>query len=463
MFLAPANRTPDTGHRTPELPGARPGGRFLLPVSGFLVPVLWASIASASPTLQSDDDPYPGIHHEVWRDASVPQRIHLVRIDLSSSELTLFATAEDERGARPSAYADDVGAQVAINGDAFAVAGYVPRGLAVGGGEAWSMTADDGASGFLRFGRVAERTQAAIVEPEDVVAFGELPASTQGVVSGRPLLVRAGHATAQFDCGDALAIPCVRAPRTAVAVSADGNTMWLAVVDGWQAASLGMTCAELAAFLDARGVHDALALDGGGASALVLGTGVISSPSDGAERTVANHLAVRYGALTPGQLVGFIRERDVFDTTANLPGALATLDDGRTDTVGADGMFNFPGVSPRLACVTASLTGYRTETRCVQVVGGEVNYDSMALYPNSDFPDAGPGGPDATPIDGGGPLGDGGPIGDGGGAMVGDGGDPGPTGCCQAGGGSSGSALALLVALGLRRRRRPRDGQPASA
>jgi len=398
------------------------------------------------------------VHHEVWRDAAVPWRLHLVRIDLSSSELTLFATAEDERGARPSDYADDVGAQIAINGDAFAVAGYVPRGLAIGDGEPWSTTEDDAASGFVRFGRVAERTQAAILEPEDVLDASDLPASTQGVVSGRPLLVRAGHATAQFDCGDAVAIPCVRAPRTAVALSADGNTMWLAVVDGWQAASLGMTCAELAAFLDARGVHDALALDGGGASSLVLGAGVVSAPSDGAERTVANHLAIRYGALTPGQVVGFIRERDVFDTGANLPGALATLDDGRTDTVGADGMFNFPGVSPRLACVTASLAGYRTETRCAQVIGGELNYASIALYPNSDFPDAGPGGPDAATIDGG-VTGDGGVSGDGGGAMVGDGGDPGPTGCCSSGGSTSGGLL-LGVALGLRRRRRPRDGAP---
>ena len=65
--------------------------------------------------------------------------------------------------------------------------------------------------------------------------------------------------------------------------------MWLAVTDGWQAGSIGMTAAELAAFLGERGAYVAIALDGGSSSALVVDGALISSPSDGVERTVANH------------------------------------------------------------------------------------------------------------------------------------------------------------------------------
>jgi hypothetical protein len=187
--------------------------------------------------------------------------------------------------------------------------------------------------------------------------------------------------------------------------------------------------------------------------------GVVSAPSDGAERVVANHLAIRHGALTPGQLVGFIRERDVFDPNASLSGVLVTLDDGRTDTTGTDGLYNFPGVSPRLACVTAEKAGYRTETACKQVVSGMVNYNSMALYPLSDFPDAGPG-PDASLADAsvGGdaePGTDGG--GNGGDDDGGDGGGGGG-GCCDAGGSRSAGPIPLSVLVASRWRRRSREG-----
>jgi MYXO-CTERM domain-containing protein len=273
------------------------------------------------------------------------------------------------------------------------------------------------------------------------------------------MLVRAGQPETGFDCDDEIAIPCLRAPRAAIGLSADGNTMWLVVVDGWQAGSLGMTATELAAFLDALGARDAIALDGGGAATLYVAGegGVVNDPSDGAERTIANHLAIRHGALTPGQLVGFIRERDVFDTTANLEGALVTLDDGRTDTTGADGLYNFAGVSPRYACVTAELDGYRPESSCKQVLSGQVNYNSIALYPWSDFPDAGPGGPDAAPPDapsgpdGGGPTGDGGN--NAGGDAGGGGGGGGGCGCRAAT--DAGSWWILAIALVALRRRRP--------
>ncbi len=60
-----------------------------------------------------------------------------------------------------------------------------------------------------------------------------------------------------------------RHPRSAVGVEA-GGAVWLVVVDGRQPASRGVTLPELAAILLDLGAADALNLDGGGSSALVV-------------------------------------------------------------------------------------------------------------------------------------------------------------------------------------------------
>jgi hypothetical protein len=188
---------------------------------------------------------------------------------------------------------------------------------------------------------------------------------------------------------------------------------------------------------------------------MVLGGAEIASPSDGVERAVANHLGVRYGSLPKGTLVGFIRAKDIFNGT-DLPGAVATLDDGRQQTVGASAMYDFANVTPRYACVTASFTGYHAAKRCVQVLENTVNYDSIALFPNSQFVDANPNAPDAS-LDPDARVVDAQPGDDGGNPLGGDGGGAAPHGCCSAGGSTFSGGdplLALGVALVVRWRRR---------
>ena len=393
--------------------------------------------AAAAPALSSQRDPHPGIRYELWVDAAVPARIHLVRIDLTSQEIALYATKEADRGRTTRQLSDLLDAQVAINGDAFAVAGYVPRGLAIGDATPWSNTSDDEHTALLHLRRVGEpaigheRTLAAISTPEIIATPATLPDGTQGAIGGRPLLVRNGAVEAQFDCNDPVTLACTRAPRSAAALSADGNTLWLATVDGWQAGSLGLTAAELAAFLRGRGAHAALALDGGSSASLVLDGVVVSTPSDGVERPVANHLAIKYGALPAGSLVGLICRDDVFacrdDVTLRLPGATVTLDDGRVRTSDANGFYSFTGITPRLACVTVKLAGYKTRVQCQTVGAGLQTYNSVALTMGVDPPDAGAPA-DAPPAE---PLPDGGtgPRPDGGGGFT----EPGPGGCCEAG------------------------------
>lgn len=82
-----------------------------------------------------------------------------------------------------------------------------------------------------------------------------------------------------------------RAPRTAAGVD-DRGRLLLLTVNGRQASSVGLTLTELAQVMAHLGARDALNLDGGGSSTMVLRGDLFNLPSDGRERTVGNALLV---------------------------------------------------------------------------------------------------------------------------------------------------------------------------
>lgn len=84
-----------------------------------------------------------------------------------------------------------------------------------------------------------------------------------------------------------------RAPRSAVAVLKNGNYLF-GVVDGRQASSHGLTLTDWAKLLVKMGARDAINLDGGGSSELVVGGVVQNSPSDGSERYVGSALILQH-------------------------------------------------------------------------------------------------------------------------------------------------------------------------
>lgn len=86
-----------------------------------------------------------------------------------------------------------------------------------------------------------------------------------------------------------------RHPRTAAGYNRDSTIAYFAVVDGRQSLSAGMSLSELADLMLSLGAHNAVNLDGGGSSTMVIHNQVVNSPSDpGGERSVANALfAVR--------------------------------------------------------------------------------------------------------------------------------------------------------------------------
>jgi hypothetical protein len=408
-------------------------------------------------------DPHPGIHRETWKDASIPAVVRVIRVDLTNSSIQLVATSPDHRGMTTSAYSSLEQAAVAINGDSFSVADFQPTGLAMGlvGGQptVWPGTADDGTSAVFDYRSTAtpttgEYTLAELVPTGLVVTPDMLPTGTLGVVSGRPLLVRDRVAIAHYDCNDPLAIPCVRAPRSALALSNNGNSLWLVAVDGWQSTSAGLTDAELATFLQATfSVDMAMALDGGSSSTLVVDGSVVSNPSDGVERTVANHLAVQFQPVKSGAIVGSVCRKTFTPCNTPIAGATLTLDNGKTATAASSGSYLFTGLTPRYTCVTATATNYHSIERCVVVgPGPNPTYDSIAMQPcpsggcppvDAAVPDAAVHYPDASALVDGGPR-------DGGNPEMGPGG-----GCCQSGSNRPplAAVLGVLAVWWLARRR----------
>ncbi len=83
-----------------------------------------------------------------------------------------------------------------------------------------------------------------------------------------------------------------RHPRTAIGWRADGKLILL-TVDGRQKLSVGMTMDELASLMLELGCVEAMNLDGGGSTAMVVKNKIVNSPSDASgERAVSDALLI---------------------------------------------------------------------------------------------------------------------------------------------------------------------------
>jgi hypothetical protein len=114
-------------------------------------------------------------------------------------------------------------------------------------------------------------------------------------VGGFPQLLAGGERVGDLLVGGRPDFAAERHPRTAVGFDLEQERLWLVVVDGRQAGwSAGMTLPELTRLLEGLGVQDALNLDGGGSSVMIVRGRRMSRPSHvGGERAVVNGLALR--------------------------------------------------------------------------------------------------------------------------------------------------------------------------
>ena len=145
---------------------------------------------------------------------------------------------------------------------------------------------------------------------------------------GRPLLVENGEPVGTYSTPSSC--PDLN-PHTAVGLSRDRQTLYLVVVDGRSSASIGMTCADEAELLADLGAWTALSLDGGGSTTMWVDGDIVNDPSDGSERTVANHLAVIAGSGAPGSC-DWTQDEVVLDAGDDQPSDVDG--DGRADLCG---------------------------------------------------------------------------------------------------------------------------------
>lgn len=114
-----------------------------------------------------------------------------------------------------------------------------------------------------------------------------LTLSTSSPISGIDFMVGGSHALiVNGEPGELSSHLGGRHPRTAIGIDHE-RFVYFVVVDGRSSASVGMTLVELQNYLSQLGLVDAINLDGGGSSTMVLQQSVVNGPSDGRERAVA--------------------------------------------------------------------------------------------------------------------------------------------------------------------------------
>jgi hypothetical protein len=155
------------------------------------------------------------------------------------------------------------------------------------GAEPWIGIADV-ASSEVRFGWPVDR------------ARGD---GVTEAVGGFPDLIDGGRRVGDLEVAARPAFAAARHPRTAIGWDGRTGTLWMVVVDGRQPPySAGMTLPELTELFEALGADEALNLDGGGSTTLVLGGSLLNRPSDPTgERAVANALALVVDPMSCGR------------------------------------------------------------------------------------------------------------------------------------------------------------------
>jgi hypothetical protein len=230
--------------------------------------------------------------------AAEPRRLRGValRIDLQAQGISFLATpANGDRAGETdaqltSAFLEKHGLQAAINAAPFDIVHDQPgkpqdvHGLLVSEGKKVSKAASSPAL-------VIDRDNRAWIEDP----MSRVPESAWNAVGGFAVILRGGEPTGRGD--DKLH------PRTAAGVSKDGRWLYWVVVDGRQFGhSGGVSTGELAALFQRLGAWDAINLDGGGTSTLVVAgpdgkPQILNSPVHrgipGQERLSACHLGVR--------------------------------------------------------------------------------------------------------------------------------------------------------------------------
>lgn len=240
-----------------------------------------------------------------------PQRVWIVRVDTSAKGVAFSLTEpKPQRGddgknyetacETTLAFARRTGASLAVNTSAFGP-------LRSREGEPMDLTGLAAREGAI-FSKPARGFGAMYVSREGRIRLSGPPLDSKvvwNVIPGFRMLIddkKVAVEQSEYESNFGGANP-----RTAVGADRDGSTLWIVVADGRQPGyAVGLTLAELAAVFQAIGAWDALNLDGGGSTTLVIRCAdgehrVLNRPIHGgvpgALRQVGNNL----GVMAPGE------------------------------------------------------------------------------------------------------------------------------------------------------------------
>jgi len=241
-----------------------------------------------------------GVVYRAIRGRSQPWNVHLIEVDADRCELgfrvvragPLEGRIEVSEMARRS----EPGVIAAINGDFFTPED-IPLGVEVSQGDMRGRTSRPVFAwkpgelpwvGPIEWGTDSLRLGTWSVSSDD-------PALGAQVVAGFPPLLEGGLLVGDLEMAERPGFAAERHPRTAVGFDADGRRLWFVVLEGRRAGvSEGMSLPELAGLFRSLRAFDAINLDGGGSSVMVVRGEAVSRPSDPAgERPVVNGLILR--------------------------------------------------------------------------------------------------------------------------------------------------------------------------
>ena len=247
---------------------------------------------------------YQGVEYQrMVRLSPRPMMIHVLKINVNTKKLQFIVTPPDRtKNATPldarttSQFLTEFDLDIAVNGDGFSPwwsrtpVDYYPH---VGDPVA---PRGDAASRGQVYWRTPNSVPTLHISSHNRLSF-DAPANWYNAISGETMLVAGGRIMDSLNDADIH-------PRTAVGYSGNGKFLYIVVVDGRQPFySQGMKLTELAQLMLDLGAHDAMNLDGGGSSTLVVrgadgSPRVLNSPIDlyipGRERPVANHLGIYF-------------------------------------------------------------------------------------------------------------------------------------------------------------------------
>jgi hypothetical protein len=230
-----------------------------------------------------------------------PMMIHVITIYTRANGLHFLVTPPDNRGSQyplrartTSQFLHEFGVQVAINGDGFSPWwSYSPIDYYPHAGDPVQPRGDTASRGKIYWTSPVP-VPTLYISARNRLSFNE-PGKPFNEISGGRMLVKDGNLTPDLD-------NAISQPRTAIGYSNNGKFLYLVVVDGRQPLySEGITLNELAYLMFSLGAQNAMDLDGGGSSTMVVegndgNPRLLNSPIDnyipGRERPVANHLGI---------------------------------------------------------------------------------------------------------------------------------------------------------------------------